>query len=167
MSEMTGENLPDPLDTSSVRSENTQEHPEGKSEAPYSPARNEREAEIFIVPEKSPIESESRQSSTIERIFERIRSWTSRNSVKATSGDLTTTDGGTSDEDVDVLMRMSDTESRITKLLDLALVKGPVHAVTLARRIDDAYTLDRTHDSLADDLADKLRERGLLPETEK
>lgn len=67
--------------------------------------------------------------------------------------------------DVDAIRHMEDAEGRIEKLLQLAEVKGPVHAVSVAKEID-AYTLDRTHDRLADELSDRLRERGMLKDNE-
>lgn len=55
-----------------------------------------------------------------------------------------------------------DEESKVQKLLDLASTKGVVHAVKVARRLSDYYSLDRMHDELADKLYDGLLERGLI-----
>ena len=56
---------------------------------------------------------------------------------------------------------MEDAAGRVQKLLDLARVKGVAHAVSVAEHID-AYTLDITHDRIADELSDELRKQGLL-----
>jgi len=55
-----------------------------------------------------------------------------------------------------------DEESRIQKLLDLAGTKGVVHAVKVARSLDDYYALDQMHDALADKLYQGLLEQGLI-----
>lgn len=75
------------------------------------------------------------------------------------------TDDNTIRFDANSIVHMDDAEGRVQKLLDLALLKGVVHAVRVAKHID-AYTLDRTHDRLADELSDRLREQGLLKGSE-
>jgi hypothetical protein len=57
---------------------------------------------------------------------------------------------------------MSDEESAVQKLLDLAGAKGVAHAVNVARKLNDYYALDRMHDELADRLYDGLLARGLI-----
>lgn len=57
---------------------------------------------------------------------------------------------------------MTDEETKIQKLIDLANTKGVVHAVKVARSLNDYYALDRVHDDLADKLYDGLLERGLI-----
>lgn len=56
----------------------------------------------------------------------------------------------------------ADEESRIRHLVDLAHAKGPVHAVRVARSLQDYYALDRMHDELSDAFFRKLGEEGLL-----
>ncbi|MGB2791656.1 MAG: hypothetical protein WBC29_03860 [Candidatus Moraniibacteriota bacterium] len=63
--------------------------------------------------------------------------------------------------DADAIRHMEDAAGRVQKLLDLARVKGVAHAVSVAEHID-AYTLDITHDRIADELSDELRKQGLL-----
>lgn len=63
--------------------------------------------------------------------------------------------------DADAIRHMEDASGRVQKLLDLARVKGVAHAVSVAEHID-AYTLDITHDRIADELSDELRRQGLL-----
>ncbi len=55
-----------------------------------------------------------------------------------------------------------DEESKIQKILDLAGAKGVVHAVKVARTLDDYYALDQVHDALADRLYEGLLARGLI-----
>lgn len=70
------------------------------------------------------------------------------------------------DEDTDLdaksIGATVDEESKIQKLLDLASAKGVVHAVRVARTLDDYYALDKMHDALADRLYEGLLERGLI-----
>lgn len=67
--------------------------------------------------------------------------------------------------DADAIRQMDDAEARVQKLVDLALLKGPHHALHVADHID-AYTLDRTRDRLADELSEELRKRGMISEGE-
>lgn len=55
-----------------------------------------------------------------------------------------------------------DEESKIQKLLDLASTKGVVHAVSVARHLNDFYALDRMHDALADTLYETLLAHGMI-----
>ncbi|MEK9151000.1 MAG: hypothetical protein AAB547_00020 [Patescibacteria group bacterium] len=57
---------------------------------------------------------------------------------------------------------ITDEESKIRQLLDLAGTKGVVYAVKVARSLQDYYALDRVHDDLADKLYAGLLERGLI-----
>ncbi len=56
-------------------------------------------------------------------------------------------------------------EAKIEKLVQLAMHKGVVHAVKVAKHMEDNYTLDEFHDRLlADDLHDALIKKGLIKE---
>lgn len=55
-----------------------------------------------------------------------------------------------------------DAESRINQLVGLAEVKGVVHAVSVAKHMEDNYILDELHDRMADDLHDALIAKGLI-----
>lgn len=99
---------------------------------------------------------ESSALSAYERIFEKVRSWTSSKRQVTPSNSVAF--------DADAILHMQNSENRISKLLELALVKGPIHAISVAQHIDD-YTLDKTRDRLTDELSEELRKRGLLPET--
>ncbi len=49
-----------------------------------------------------------------------------------------------------------DEEERITKLLSLADTKGVVHAVSVARKLEDFYALDTLRDTLIERFHEKL-----------
>ena len=68
--------------------------------------------------------------------------------------------------DADAIRHMEDAAGRVQKLLELARVKGVTHAVSVAERID-AYTLDLTHDRIADELSDELRKQGMLDDAQE
>ena len=55
-----------------------------------------------------------------------------------------------------------DEESRIQKLVNIALEKGPEHAFRVAVELDDMYALDMLHDRLSHQLYDELIAKGLL-----
>lgn len=57
---------------------------------------------------------------------------------------------------------MTDEESKVQKLIDLAGTKGVAHAVKVARSLKDYYALDRMHDELTDKLYQGLLEKGLI-----
>lgn len=72
-----------------------------------------------------------------------------------------------SDETVsDDAKKTSETETaeaKIEKLVQLAANKGVVHAVKVARHLDDNYVLDEFHDRLlAEELHDALMKKGLI-----
>lgn len=81
------------------------------------------------------------------------------------SGTAVTSDDTAVKFDADAIRHMEDAVARVQKLVELARVKGVVHAVSVAEHID-AYTLDKTHDRLADELSDELRKRGMLKDNE-
>jgi len=57
----------------------------------------------------------------------------------------------------------TDAESQIQTLVDLAMTKGVVYAVKVAKHLEDNYVLDMLHDNLlADELHKSLEEKGLL-----
>ena len=55
-----------------------------------------------------------------------------------------------------------DEETRVTKLVSLAQVKGVAHAVKVAEHLNDYYVLDRMHDELADKFYDALKAKGMI-----
>lgn len=61
--------------------------------------------------------------------------------------------------------RKMDAETQIQHLVDLAQQKGIVHAVKVARHMEDNYLLDAFHDRmLADELHDALLRKGMIKE---
>lgn len=95
-------------------------------------------------------------TSRYERKLEEVRATATSSSTQATTA---------KDDDVkfdaDAIRHMEDAAGRVQKLLDLARAKGVAHAVSVAEHID-AYTLDITHDRIADELSEELRNQGLL-----
>lgn len=84
--------------------------------------------------------------------------------AKATTGSAAS---ASTDEDViadahNISVALLDEESKIQKVLDLAETKGVVHAVKVARTLDDYYALDQVHDALANKLYEGLLVRGLI-----
>jgi len=66
-------------------------------------------------------------------------------------------------DDAQSALKQTDAESQISHLVDIAMVKGVVHAVKVAKHLEDNYVLDAFHDRLmADELHDALVEKGLL-----
>ncbi len=49
-----------------------------------------------------------------------------------------------------------DEEERVTKLLSLADTKGVIHAVSVARKLEDFYALDTLRDTLIERFHEKL-----------
>ncbi len=66
-------------------------------------------------------------------------------------------------QDASSLHQQTDRESQITRLIDLAMTKGVVHAVKVAQKAEDYYVLDQLHDRLlADELHEALISNGLI-----
>lgn len=63
--------------------------------------------------------------------------------------------------DADEISEM-DADRQVGRLTNLALEKGPEHALKVALKIDDLYTLDKLHDSLSHALYEDLVQKGLL-----
>ena len=58
-----------------------------------------------------------------------------------------------------------DYESKITKLVTIAESQGVLHAVKVARHLEDNYVLDELHDRLlGEDLHDALVKKGMITE---
>jgi hypothetical protein len=56
-----------------------------------------------------------------------------------------------------------DAQSQLQHLVDIASSKGVLHAVNVARHMEDNYILDMFHDKLlSDELHDALMEKGLI-----
>ncbi|MFC1637935.1 hypothetical protein ACFL2R_00780 [Patescibacteria group bacterium] len=67
--------------------------------------------------------------------------------------------------DAKVVYESVDAESQIQNLVDLAMNKDVIHAVKVARHLDDNYVLDMFHDKLlADELHSALIKKGVIDE---
>lgn len=67
--------------------------------------------------------------------------------------------------DAQVGAQKSDAESQVQHLVDVAQQKGVVHAVKVARHMENNYILDTFHDRiLADELHDALVKKGMITE---
>ena len=75
--------------------------------------------------------------------------------------------------DAQSVSEIQEFEKRIEKLVELAVQKGPEHAISVAQHMDkgkspataDNYTLDQIHDRLTEDeLREQLMAKGLLKE---
>ena len=68
-------------------------------------------------------------------------------------------------DDAKVGVQKMDAESQVQHLVDLAQQKGVIHAVKVARHMEDNYVLDVFHDKmLADELHDALVKKGMIKE---
>jgi hypothetical protein len=75
--------------------------------------------------------------------------------------------GDTNDEeiksDAQEAIEKQDAESQIQHLVDIAQTKGVIHAVKVAKHLEDNYILDMFHDRLlSDELHDALLSKGLI-----
>lgn len=115
--------------------------------------KSEGAIEIFPAGEKEPVVESGKEQ--LEGKYNEILSKVTPGGSVATTDDNVALDaksiGATADE-----------ESKIQKLLDLAATKGVVHAVNVARKLQDYYALDRMHDELVDKLYDGLLAKGLI-----
>ncbi|HFC36101.1 MAG TPA: hypothetical protein ENJ49_00285 [Candidatus Moranbacteria bacterium] len=65
--------------------------------------------------------------------------------------------------DAQKISQQTDAESQIQTLVDLAINKGVVHAVKVAKHLDNNYVLDKLHDNLLTDKLHKiLKEKGMI-----
>ena len=68
-------------------------------------------------------------------------------------------------DDAKVGAQKADAETQIQHLVDVAQQKGVIHAVKVARHMEDNYILDTFHDRLlADELHDALVAKGMIKE---
>ena len=83
--------------------------------------------------------------------------------VQTQTDDKTSQDEVVSDAKVGV--QKMDAETQIQHLVDLAQQKGVVHAVKVARHMEDNFILDTFHDRmLVDELHDALVKNGMIAE---
>jgi hypothetical protein len=118
--------------------------------------------------EKAPeVEVETGREAKPEEVSEKVE--TARKAIQAQKPAPAVSVAG----DAQVVSQITEYEKKIEKLVELALQKGPEHAIKVARHLDkgkdlsqaDNYTLDEIHDRLLeDDLRKQLVQKGLLKE---
>ena len=68
--------------------------------------------------------------------------------------------------DAEKAIEKQDAESQIQHLVDIAETKGIIHAVKVAKHLEDNYVLDMFHDRLlSDELHDALISKGLIDDS--
>lgn len=111
-----------------------------------------------------PVETGAMPEVAPEKIEEKYQELLDKVAPSTTS--TATDDQATKEEDVTLdakhIGAMTDEESKVQKLLDLASAKGVVHAVKVARSLKDYYALDQMHDALANKLYEGLIEKGMI-----
>lgn len=80
----------------------------------------------------------------------------------ATSGQIGAAIRDDAHDDARNLSLLGDTESQVTRLLDLVMQKGILHGVNVARKMKNYYLLDRMHDELVDKFYQGLVEKGMI-----
>jgi hypothetical protein len=84
---------------------------------------------------------------------------------KVKSQTQTDTSHGDVKKDAENVWSKTDADSQIQHLVDIAMTKGVLHSVKVARHLEDNYVLDMFHDRLlADELHDALMKKGLIQE---
>lgn len=74
-------------------------------------------------------------------------------------------DDGAVQTDAAIANEAESAEKKVEKLIQLAMQKGVLHAVKVARHLEDNYALDEFHDRLlVDDLHSALVQKGLIEE---
>ena len=101
---------------------------------------------------------EARKEGTVEKEKAYSKILSKVKSIQPTSQNIVIDDAKSASEE-------ATAEAKIQKLVLLAKEKGVVHAVKVARHLEDNYTLDEFHDRLlADELHTALVQKGLIRE---
>lgn len=118
--------------------------------------------------EKMPgVESEIGGEKKIEEVSEKIE--TARKTIQTQTPAAQTSVS----DDAGMVSQITEYEKKVEKLMEMALQKGPEHAIKVAQHMDkgkalgqaDNYTLDEIHDRmLEDELRKQLIQKGLLKE---
>lgn len=132
-------------------------------------AKEEKTPQVKTPEEKetkpSAPEGEAGAESREEKIGEKIE--TARKAIQAQKP---AAEASVSD-DAGTVSQIAEHEKKVEKLVELALQKGPEHAIRVAQHMDkgkaasetDNYTLDEIHDRfLEEDLRSQLIQKGLL-----
>ena len=115
--------------------------------------------EVKLVPEAAPtLETAERKEGQMEKEEAYNKILAKVKSPSTVLHDDVSTDVKTASDETDY-------ENKIIKLVELAETKGVVHAVKVARHMEDNYLLDELHDRLlATDLHDALVKKGMISE---
>lgn len=107
------------------------------------------------------LEREIGGESREEKVSEKIETIRKTISTQKTPAATTIAD------DAKIVAGIAEYEKKVEKLVELALQKGPEHAIKVAQHMDanDNYTLDELHDKMIEeDLRKQLFQKGLLVE---
>lgn len=134
----------------------------------------EEKKEVFVPgTEKTPgqetinLEKEASAEPQEEKVSEKIENVRQVISTQKTSASAAVAD------DAKSVSGILEQEKKVEKLVEIALQKGPEHAIRVAQHLDkgkdisqaDNYTLDSIHDHLLEDnLRSQLIQKGLLKE---
>lgn len=115
-------------------------------------AKGARENEGSVEKEAAPEIVSAEKDSAYSKILSKVK---------------TAPDGDTKHEDVKLdaekVYEKQDAESQIQHLIDIASNKGIIHAVKVAKHLEDNYVLDMFHDKLlSDELHDALVKKGII-----
>lgn len=130
-----------------------------KTEKGESENEPENKSEVKLAPETAPTpevaerkEGQMEKEDAYAKILAKVKSPTT------VLHDDVSTDAKTANDETDY-------ENKIVKLVEIAEMKGVVHAVKVARHLEDNYLLDELHDRLlATDLHDALVKKGMITE---
>ncbi len=113
--------------------------------------------EALPVPEKEPVQEvvSAEKDSAYNKILSKVKSQqTFQPSDDDVKGDAQKT------------IEKQDAESQIQHLVDIAFNKGVIHAVKVAKHLEDNYVLDMFHDKLlSNELHEALMKKGLIDDS--
>ncbi|EKE15849.1 MAG: hypothetical protein ACD_11C00103G0051 [uncultured bacterium] len=115
----------------------------------------EKEKEVFKVEKEGTAEiSVAEKDGNYAKIISKIK----------TDDTVASLDDVVSD-DAKIVSQKTDAETQINHLVDIASIKGVVHAVKVAKHLQDNYVLDTFHDRLlSDEFHDALVKKGIIKE---
>ena len=119
------------------------------------------EAEVPPAEKVSVPEAEIAREAGAEQVSEQIES--TRKTIQTQKPAVATNVAS----DAQMVSQITEYEKKVEKLVQIALEKGPIHAVKVAQHLNsrDDYTLDSLHDKMIeDDLRKQLFQKGLLKE---
>ena len=101
---------------------------------------------------ESKAEQQERKSEMFyQKILSQVKSDQSSAASDVTNPDL----------DAKAIALLQDVEVQVARLVELAGIRGPVYAVSVARKLD-FYVLDQVHDQLTNHFYDTLVAKGLI-----